>query len=35
MVSGIGADEHRNGGVRRLMAVAHYRAVDDKEEGSF
>jgi hypothetical protein len=35
MVAGIDASNHRNGGARRLTAVAHYRAVDGEEEGLF
>jgi hypothetical protein len=33
MVARIDASNHRNGGARRLTAVAHYRAVDGEEEG--
>jgi hypothetical protein len=32
MVAGIDANNHLNGGARRLTAVAHYRAVDGEEE---
>jgi hypothetical protein len=35
MVAGSDASDHRNGGAPGLMAVAHYRALDSEEEGSF
>lgn len=35
MVAGIGAGDHRNGGVRRVTVVARYRAVHGEAEGSF
>ena len=35
MVAGIGAGDRRNGGARRLTAVAHYRAVGVEEKGLY
>ena len=35
MVAGIGAGDRRNGGARRLTAVAHYRAVGVEEKGPY